>query len=282
MRRKILTTSTSCLDYINHVEDIDTIRIKVDINGKLYEDGTDITAEDFYAMLTKDNNFIPKTTQPSIGQLLEKFEDYAKQGYTDLFITTISSKMSGTYNTIRQCSEILKDTINIFVYDTYTVNYNEGTFALTAAKMFREGKSLEEVCNRLDYLKEHNTILFAVDDLAYLVKNGRLSGAAGFVGKYLKIKPLLEVCPDGTIQVMENIRTTKKALRKVCDKAKEYTKDHKNFTLIITYTGVKLKDYFITILNENGINDFILSPCTPIVGCHVGPDAIGLGIFIND
>lgn len=282
MKRIVVTTSTSCLDYIEHNETIETIRIKVDIDGKLYDDGTELRAEKFYDMLVQNSNLIPKTSQPSIGQLLEQFEDLADKGYDELFVTTISSKFSGTYNAIRQCASMLEDKIKVVVYDTYTVNYNEGLFALTAAKMIRENKTDEEIIAALDKIKANNTILFAVDELDYLVKNGRLSGAAGFIGKTLKIKPLLQVCDDGTIKAIEKIRTSKKALIAVCDRVAAYTAGHK-FSCVITFTGDKLKPYFIDLLKEKlGLENVMESPCTPIVGCHVGPNAIGLSVFLED
>lgn len=115
-----------------------------------------------------------------------------------------------------------------------------------------------------------------------LSKNGRLSGAAGFLGKYLKIKPLLGLCEDGSIQAIEKIRTTKKALEAVCDHFKEYTAGHK-FEAFIVYTGDELKEFFLETIKEKlGIENIIESPCYPVVGCHVGPNAIGLGCFLKD
>ena len=282
MKRLVATTSTSCLDYVEHDYDIYTIRIKIDMNGTLKDDGSEIKADEFYRLMSEDKHLVPKTSQPSIGELVDVFEEYAEQGYEEIIVTTISSKLSGTYNGVCKAAEILADKIKIIPFDTKTVCYNEGHFALTAAKMIREGASTEEIIKKLEFMREHNTILFAVDSLECLVKNGRLSGAAGFIGTFLKIKPLLQVLEDGSIQAVDKIRTTKKALEVVCDRISEYVKGHKFFATIV-YTGDELKQYLIDTLKEKtGMEGLAEHPASPVVGCHVGAQAIGIGAFLLD
>lgn len=207
--------------------------------------------------------------------------DY-KRGYKDVFLTTISQKLSGTYNSAVLAAKELKDKMNIEVFDTKTVCYSEGMFALEADKMIKEGKSFEEVKERLTEMTKKNTIFFAVDTLQYLVKNGRLSGAAGFVGSLLKIKPILQVQETGEIVSIEKIRTTKKALTLITNKIKAYT-NGREFDAYILYTGnPTLKEHFLKVLKEElNLENLFESPSTPVVGGHVGPDVIGIGIFLK-
>lgn len=281
-KRIVCTTSTSCLDYYKHDYDIRTIRIKIDMNGQLLDDGTEIKAEDFYSRMQEDKHLVPKTSQPSLGSLLEMFESLYDEGYDEVIVTTISSRLSGTYNGIRQCAEMLEDKMKIIPFDTKTVCFIEGKFALEAARMIKEDIPTDQIIASLENLRKNNKIMFAVDSLECLVKNGRLSGAAGFLGKCFKIKPLLEVFEDGTIQAVEKIRTTKKALEGVCDRFLEYTKGHK-YEAVIAYTGTELKDFFVETIKEKlGLENLLETPCSPVVGCHVGANAIGLGIILKD
>lgn len=282
LKRIVCTTSTSCLDYYEHKEKIDTIRIKIDIDGKLLADGTEIKADVFYKKMVEDKKLVPKTSQPSLGELLEFFEKYISEGYDEVIVTTISSKLSGTYNGICQCAQMLADKIKIYPFDTKTVCFMEGNFALEAARLLKQNIPTEDILKRLEQMKSENFLMFAVDSLECLVKNGRLSGAAGFLGSILKIKPLLGLTQEGTIESFEKIRTTKKALEAVCDRFKEYTEGHK-FEAFIMYTGDELKDFFVKTIKEKlGLENLIESPCSPVVGCHVGPNAIGLGCFLKD
>jgi DegV family protein with EDD domain len=283
MKRIVATTSTSCLDYYKHEYDIRTIRIKIDMGDHNFkDDGTEIKADEFFKAMNEDPHLVPRTSQPSIGELIEFFEGLADEGYEECIVTTISSKLSGTYNGICQVAEMLEDRIKIIPFDTKTVCFNEGFFALEAARMIKEDASTDEIMDRLNFLQNNVRIFFAVDSLECLVKNGRLSGAAGLLGKFLKIKPLLEVEPDGTIQAVEKVRTTKKALETLCDYFTEYTNGH-NYYAYIVYTGTELKDYFVNVLDEHlNLKNLDERPCSPVVGCHVGPQAIGLGIMLKD
>ena len=281
-KRIVCTTSTGCLDYYPHNKNVEIIRLKIDINNKLLDDGTEILADDFFNLINSDHTLVPKTSQPPIGTLLDYFESLAKKGYEEVIVTTISSKLSGTYNGIYQCSKMLEDVIKIVPYDTKSVCFSEGCFALAAAKMVEEGKTTDEIIAKLDHMRDNNKLIFAVDSLEYLVKNGRLSGAAGFLGKMFKIKPLLEVFEDGTIQAVEKIRTTKKALDCVCDKFLEYI-DGRDYFAYVVYTGKDLREYFLNTLKEKtGVENLLETPASPVVGCHVGGQAIGIGIFFKD
>lgn len=282
-KRIVVDTSTGCLDYYEHNLDIRTIRIKIDLDGQLLKDGEEIKADKFYEYIDEHRELIPKTSQPSIGELLEMFEEIANEGFEEIIVTTISSKLSGTFNGVCQCANILQDKVKIVPFDTKTVCFSEGCFAIKAAQMINENASTDDIIAKLAHMRENNALMFAVDSLEYLVKNGRLSGAAGFIGKYLKIKPILQLFEDGTIQAVEKIRTTKKALECVCQRVNEYTNGHKFFAYI-AYTGAAaLKDFFVETLKENcNLENLLAAPSTPVVGCHVGGNAIGIGIFLLD
>ncbi len=280
-KRIIVDTSTGCLDYYNHDYDIRIIRLKIDMNNILFKDGEDILAKDFFEQINSDSNLIPKTTQPSIGELMSYFELLANEGYEEAIVTTLSSKLSGTYNGICQVAQILCDKIKIVVFDTLTVCFNEGCFAINAAKMLCENKPTDEIIEALTIMRNNNKIMFAVDNLEYLVKNGRLSGAQGFAGKVLKIKPILEVTSEGNIIAVEKIRTTKKALQGVCSLIKNYIID-KDYFIYIACTGRELIPFLEEALYEEcGFENLMICEASPVVGCHVGGNAIGVGIFLK-
>lgn len=282
MKIRVATTSTGCLDYYDKPHNIDTIRIKILSDGKEYLDGKTMRAEEFYDILRENPEWVPKTSQPSVGEVLEYFESLVESGYDTAFVTTISSALSGTINAIRQAATLIEDKLKVTVYDTKTVCFSEGYFALEADRLFNEGKSIEEVIKHLDFLKDNNTIFFAVDSLVQLVNNGRLTGAKAFLGKLLKIKPILQVQGTGEIVSVEKTRNIKKALSKISDLVKDYTQG-KDYFAHILYTGnPSLKVFFLeTLKNDLGLENLEEAPATPVVGAHIGPDVIGIGIFIK-
>lgn len=282
-KRIVIDTSTGGLDYYPHNHGIDILRIKILINNKEFEDGLTLKAEEFYDMLKSDKNLLPKTSQPSVGEVSELFQKYLNDGVEDIFVVTLSSKMSGTYHSCVLASKEFEDKLNIKVFDSKTVCFSEGVFALEAKRMMDEGMSLDEIEQNLNQMISKNTIFFAVNSLTYLVKNGRLSNAKGYIGKLLNLKPILQVQEIGEIVAIENKRTIKSALESITTKVKSYVKG-KPYKAYLIYTGnPTLKLYFINVIkDELGLENLYESPSTPVVGAHVGPDVIGLGIFIND
>ncbi|MGL4949738.1 MAG: DegV family protein [Anaeroplasmataceae bacterium] len=282
MKRIIADTSTGCLDYYKHNYDIKIIRLKIDLNSKLYSDGDEMMADEFYELINNDSTILPKTTQPSVGELVEQFEKYAEDGYEEVIVTTISSKLSGTFNAVCQAANMVEDKIKIVPFDTKTVCFNEGNFALEAAKMIEEGLETDKIISNLEKMRDNNKIFFAVNSLEYLIKNGRLSGAAGFLGKVLKIKPILEVVEDGSIQAVEKIRTTKKALEGLCDRVSNYVAGRKH-RIYIVCTGKDLIPVLEELIKEKlNLENLMIASSSPVVGCHVGGNALGLGVFLEE
>lgn len=284
MKKRIaVATSTGCLDIYEHNLNIPIIRLTLNLNGDEYLDGEDIKPLEFYKYLRDNKDVMPKTSQPSLGYLLKFFEKLIKEGYEEVFVSTISSKLSSTFSGIVQVSEMLKDKITIHVFDTKTVCFNEGYFSIVTTNMINEDKTTEEILDKLVTMRDNNTIFFGVNSLEFLVKNGRLSGAAGFMGKFLQIKPMLQVTQEGKIEAIEKIRTTKKSLDLVCSAVNKYV-DGKKATYNIVFTGQSENHgYFIEKLNEVcGLSNIVEVGCSCVVGSHVGGDIIGIGIFIEE
>ena len=155
--------------------------------------------------------------------------------------------------------------------------------ALDAAKMLEEGKSLEEIIKHLEYIRDNHTFWFSVDTLKYLVKNGRLSGASGFVGSLLKIKPLLGLTKEGKLESLEKIRTTAKSTARVVEVFLQDIegKDVEPF-IIHASAPERIKIVREKILEARpDLKEIKAYPLTPVVGAHVGPNTIALGYIIN-
>lgn len=282
-KRVVIDTSTGGLDYYKQPHNIEILRIKIFLNDIEYADGEDLTADKFYEILRAQPELVPKTSQPSVGEVVDFIKTLnTEKGYDEFFVTTLSSKLSGTYNTVCLAAKELEPDIKVHVFDTLTVCFSEGLFALEAERMIKDNKSCAEIEEKLSSMRDKNTIFFAVDSLRYLVMNGRLSGAAAFVGKLLKIKPILQVQETGHIVSVEKIRNIKSALNSITKKVKTFT-DGRDYEAYILYTGnPSLKAHFEQTLKEElGLENLYEAPNTPVVGAHIGPDVVGIGIFLK-
>lgn len=275
----IITCSTSGIDYLDGYDDIYIARTTIIMDGEEYFDGKDITPSEFYARLDSLTD-IPSTAQPSTGQLLDIYEEMKAKGYTDVIYISISEHLSGTYQGV--ClSKTYVEGLNIYPYNSKTASFISGFMAIEARRLAQEGKSVEEILSYLDDLQANDRIFFMVDDLKYLVKNGRLSNASAFLASMLQIKPLLELGKEGKIEASEKIRTTKKAMNRVVQSFLDETDNgsKQRFTFLFNTEAPDKIDYVKSKLEEAGFDtsSLIDAPISPAIGCHIGKGVVGIG-----
>jgi DegV family protein with EDD domain len=279
----LLVCGNSGIDYIDHDYDIDVIRSILLVGDKEYTDYVDISADEFYQMLEADKSLSPSTAQAATGVILEQYEAMVKKGYDELLVISISQKLSGTYEGCMLAAKLLEGA-KVTVFDSKTVAYPEAYMALEAARLIEAGKTIKEILPRLEFIRDNNRILFSVQTLRYLVKNGRLSGASGCVGSMLKIKPMLEVTQDGRVEAMEKIRTIKKATARLIEKFVEELGDKPADVFIISAHATERETVVKNLLLEQNerFKDILVYPLTPVVGAHSGPGVIGLGYVLKN
>jgi len=275
MKIGIAVDGNSGIDYLERDSDIRIFRSHLLIENEEYEDFVEISSDDFYQRLNENPDLDISTAQTSTGNILEMYEEMRDAGYDHLLIITISKELSGTYQNAVLAAKMID--IDVTVYDSKSVSYIQAEMAMDAQKMAKEGKSLEEIIKHLDFIRDHHHIYITVDTLKYLVKNGRLSNVAGAIGSILKLKPLLEVNDEGKVKTVAKIRTTKKARNLLVDRLLNEIKD-KDVQVFIVYTNnqEEMKE-FKEFLEDQGVNDVLLVPLTPVVGTHAGPGTMGVG-----
>ncbi len=274
----LVVCGNSGIDYMDHPYDIRVIRSMLLFGDEEFTDFVDIKADDFYKKLEASSDLHISTAQTATGVILETYEQLKKDGYDEILTITISSKLSGTFEGARMAANMVEG-IKVRVFDSLTVAYPEAYMALTAAKMIEEGKQMTEILDKLIVIREHQGILISVDTLKYLVKNGRLSGASGFLGSLLKIKPMLHLTREGRVEPLEKIRTRSKAIKRIVEK---YLKEdyNSNQDVFIAHANDEETAQAIKqdLLNQKPeLGDVLITPLTPVVGAHAGPKTVALG-----
>lgn len=275
-KKAVLVCSNAGLDYIEYPKDITILRSVIHFGtNESFNDFIDMDAKTFYERIDKDPNDVPKTSYVSIGKMHETFERLQNEGYDEALIIVIAKPLSGLHDALILQAENFD--IKITVFDSKTIALAEAIQALTAHKMYELGYETAEVLNTLEQIRVNNKWYFAVDTLKYLVKNGRLSKLQGTLGTLLRIKPLLTFDENGSVETVEKIKTTPKALRRVLEKYIEETKDKNVLTFISHAHNDEAVAYFIEEINKIYPERKILSSyLTPVVGAHTGPKAIGV------
>ena len=273
----VAVCGNSGIDYAVHDKRIRVFRSLLIVEEKEYEDFIEINADDFYQTLVEKPDIDVHTAQTSTGTILKMFEEMKADGYDEIICITISSHLSGTYQNAVLAAKMMEDT-PVHVFDSKTLSAVEAKMAFTALRLSDEGKSVQEILRELEFIRDHFHIYVTVKTLHFLVKNGRLSNAAGFFGSLLKLKPLLEVTKEGKVVTVDKIRTTQKARELMLQRFMNEIKG-KKVEIFIIYTNNfnEMADLKDRMLENPEINDIKLVPLTPVVGCHAGPGTMGLG-----
>ncbi|WP_026400179.1 DegV family protein [Acholeplasma equifetale] len=278
---KILITSTSGVDYYEAKDDFKVARLTVSFDQKEYVDYEEIKAEDFYQLMLSKPNADIHTSQVSTGMFQQLYEEIKAEGYDSVLVITISSKLSGTYQSAMIAKDMVEG-IDVRVFDSKSVSYGELALAIKAKELIDEGKSLDEVIYNLERVRDKTNIYVLVDTLKYLVKNGRLSATSGLLGMLLKIKPLLKIEQDGSLKPHEKIRTSSKAQKRILEIVLSETENKKADYFIAYTTNESLAYYFRDeILKARPNAKVTLYPLTPVVGAHAGPGTLGIGYSLH-
>ncbi|MCZ2492595.1 DegV family protein [Dellaglioa carnosa] len=284
MKIAIVTDSTSYLSK-EQIEknNITIIPIPVIIDNKIYNEGVDITTEEFYEKLKTSDSF-PSTSQPSVGEMINLYDRLGSEGYDVVLSIHLTNTISGFVDNLKNIAPTIEST-RVIPYDSGITVMLMGYLALEAAKMAKEEADIDDIINRLDDLKTTLGEYFIVDDLQNLVRGGRLSNASAFIGSVLKIKPILTFdSVSNKIVAFEKIRSTKKAIKRVEDLFEEHRSSidyplrgliiHANDEASALKWQVKMKKKYPDMT-------FDISYFGPVVGTHLGEKALALA-WIKD
>ncbi|CDF58350.1 DegV family protein [Thermobrachium celere] len=255
------------LDYLKEL-DVEMIPMTVSFGDEVYEDRVTITTKEFYEKL-KNTKELPKTSQIPPSKFVERFKPYIDKGYHIVYIA-FSSRLSGTYQSACIAKDML-ETENITVIDSKGASVGLGLIVREAALMVKQGRTLNEVIERIIYMKDRMEHIFAVGNLDMLKRGGRISTAQAAIGTLLNVKPILQFS-DGYIIPYDKVRGEKGIIKKIIETMKERGYELENQVIGMNYSNnldfcLKLKE---EIQKEFNIKEFVISEIGAAIGSHVG------------
>jgi DegV family protein with EDD domain len=277
---RVVTDSTSYIppDLIRQHQ-IAVVPLKVLFDTEVYDEISGISNADFYQRLTTTPVF-PTTSQPASGEFKQLYQQILQQDPTaQILALTISSKLSGTYNAALAATEGWPDA-PVTVFDSLSAAMGLGLMAITAAEMAAAGQALPSILSRMEQMRRETNIVLVVDTLEYLKRGGRIGAAAAFLGTLLNTKPILAVV-EGKIQPLDRVRTKKRALERLFTELESKLADPQQPVQAgVMHIAAQAEMESMTALLKDRFNITRLytSELGPVVGAHLGPGALGVGI----
>lgn len=245
-------------------------------------DGIDIQPAEMYDRMRAGERF--KTAQISYQTYYDTFLPYAKSAEPFIYFA-FSSGLSGTYQTsclaLGNLAEEYPDMTGACV-DTRAVAGGLGLYMQDIGKAAKEGMGFEELIRLADDLTHRIKHVFSVEDLNYLHEGGRLSKASAVMGNLLAIKPILDINPEGRIDLIDKVRGEHKIIRTMIDYIREKggaETQGAHFLISNADNPQRSEKLAAAIEKEFKPSKIDKMPLAAVIGTHVGPGTLALHFY---
>ncbi|MBO5852758.1 MAG: DegV family protein [Clostridia bacterium] len=243
-----------------------------------YIEGEEFDYKAYYELLRSKVHI--KTSLVSYERVENALKEELDKG-NDVLYLAFSSALSGSYQVAKNCASDISDNYperKIIVVDTLQASMGQGLMVKYAVDKRNEGLSLTETAAWLEENKLNFVALFTVDDLFFLKRGGRLSGAVAVVGTILNIKPLLHVDNEGKLVSTGTIRGRAKSIDALISRMGETGVDLKGQDIFMVHgdcieeaeaAAAKIKEKF-------GVRSVTINYVDQVISSHSGPGTLAI------
>jgi DegV family protein with EDD domain len=286
---RVVTDSTSDLpEDLARAHDIQVVPLLVIFGDRIYHDGVDLGAREFYERL--ESGAAPRTNPPSRGDFLRVYREAAAR--QDIFSIHLSEKLSQTVVTARAVAEEARPALAalrpaaagrplaIEVADSDSISLGLGLQALFAARMAQRGLDLPAIQGRIAAMRGRMHVLFVVDTLDYLARGGRIGKARALMGKVLGVKPILGVA-EGEVVAVDRVRGGRAAHPRLIELFAQRVDPQRPVVAAIGHSKAPIWADRLRALLEERFHpaELMVTEIGPVVGTHSGPGTVGAALF---
>ena len=278
---RIVTDSTADVPE-EFVRDLDIVVVPVHVifGTQSYDDGVNLSREEFYArLITADP--LPTSSSPSAGEFEVTYRRLRDEGADAVVSVHVAATLSAVQNAAHMGAQAVPD-LEVAIVDSSQVSMGLGWQVIEAARAARAGRSIGEILDATARVRQQVRLFAALDTLEYVRRSGRVGWATAAIGQLLKIKPIVEV-RDGAVLSVDRARTRAHCLARL----KELVAGQGALrSLIVLHTHARdaaqaLADEFKTL--HSSLSDPIyVAEATTAIGTYVGPNGLGVACVVEE
>ncbi len=247
--------------------------LAVEMGGRSYHDGVDITPEDIYAFVGSGKG-VCRTAAINVAEYEAHFASLLESANAVIHFD-ISSEMSSCYQNACKAAEKFK---NVHIIDSRNLSTGIGLLVLEAAERAEKGEDPAALAEDLRRRTAKVEASFVLDTLFYLQKGGRCSSIVALGANLLKLKPCIEV-KNGEMGVGKKYR----GKHSLC--VEQYVRervsgrsDIDRRRIFITHSGCspELVGAVREILEQEGFGEILETRAGCTVSTHCGPNTLGV------
>ena len=282
MTVRIITDSGSDCLQGEHPQ-LDVLPLSVGFGSTVYQADVELTRERFYELLVEGDDF------PTTGQVnpyaFSQAISRAQEAGEDVVVISLSSKLSGTYQSACTAAAEAGDATEVHVVDTENVTLGMKILIQYALRLLDEGKPAAEIARAVEEARDRVCVVALLDTLEYLKRGGRISAAAGTVGELLSIKPVITV-RDGEVAVLGKARGSKNGRNLLRQQVEAAGGIDFDMPLLLGYSGLSDKLLRKYLADSRSVwegkiaeEDIPVVMVGATIGTHVGPGAVAVAFF---
>ena len=272
MKIRIVTDSTNDLPQeLVEKHNISVIPMYINFGDQGFQDGVDITRQEFYSRLPQSDAF-PTTAAPGIDQFTAVYTQLMESGAEQILSIHISASLSAVMDVASKAAEQFSG-IPVTVYDSDQLSLGTGFQVKTAAQAAEDGLPMDEILAMLKDQSSRSYVFAALDTLEFLKRGGRMNSVIAGLGGLLQIKPILTM--HSGKPGAERVRTKERALQRLIEMTAEQGEleqlalVHTNATEAADVLWQKAKYLAPDLATPLSVD------VTPVLGAHLGPGAVG-------
>lgn len=279
---KIISDSTCDLSAeLLEKYDISILPLHILLGEKECEDGNGISPDEIYRW-SDENKTTPKTSAPSMDRAMDLMRPYVEEG-RKMICFSISEEMSTSGNVMRLAAIELEAEDQVTIINSANLSTGIGLLVIEAAILAKEGKSVQEIVQKIEELKPRVRASFVVDTLTYLYRGGRCSGLAAMAGGALKLHPRIMV-EDGKMIPGKKYRgKMNKVLLSYVKEMEENLKQAKKERVFITHSGCSpevIEEIRSYLQSLDVFEEILITRAGGVISSHCGPGTLGV-LFIQ-
>jgi DegV family protein with EDD domain len=275
---RIITDSAADMGDIIR-EDLTILPIHITFGDQEFQDGVDMTHQMFYERLIESDE-LPVTSQVAPFAFEEAYKA-AKEKGEEVIAITLSSKLSGTWQSANIAAESYEDMVH--VVDSENVSIGQRVLVEYALRLKDGGMTALEIVEKLEVEKKNIRLIALLDTLEYLKKGGRISRAAAVAGSLLSIKPVIAI-QGGEVAILGKARGSRQGNNLLAEQIRLTGGIDFSRPYVLGYTGLSdmlLQKYIADneVLWKDHVEALDAVSVGGTIGTHTGPGAIGAAFF---
>ena len=231
MNTKIVVDSSASLYTLQGV-DFECVPLKIITDDAEYLDNGTMDALGM-AQTLRTYKGKTSTSCPNVSDWLAAYE-----GADEVYAITITGTLSGSYNAAQLAAEEYQQENpgkRVFVLDSLSTGPEQRLLAEHLRDLLAEGKEFAEICEEMLRYHKHTHLLFSLESLANLARNGRVKPAVAAVARMLGIRVIGQASEAGELDVLCKTRGEHGALERIVLELKEH--GYTNGRLHISHCG---------------------------------------------